>query len=223
MGNNSQQSQLSALVSSLPHPDSVTNTQVDGLLRIVATMAGALAVTKQTGLEVSEPVLPENALLSVEATLIHACNRLDVLLTDSNRWNMKFQNMLEARSAELFAQQKEFFDAQTAAAEEVISPHFRYRPDLKKLPGGLGWLAYLGDPVNAPENSILGIGNSPNAALLAFDEMFKGTLPSNMMQWLAEREAYFLNPPIEKPNEQNKLDPGINRKTRRSPKSRKDS
>lgn len=194
--------------ATLPHPDAVTNNQIDGLLRICAAMTGAMGVTHGTGVDTSEPILPEEARIAAEQTFWAACNQLKKIIEDPLRWNLTFQRVLEARAEALFKQQGEFMQAQIAAAGEVSKPHFKYRPEMKRLPDGK-WITFVGEPNVDIGNCIFGIGRTPAESVDAFDDNFHGTLTPYMQQWLNEREAEASQQqPKTSHEEQNNLDAG---------------
>lgn len=199
--------------ATLPHPDRVTNNQIDGLLRIVSAMTGALGVTHSVGLDRSEPVLPEESRAAAELTFWAACDQLQRIIKDSKRWNMDFQKSLEARSDSLFKQQEEFLAAQVAASKEVGKPHFKYRPEMKRIGTG-GWICYVGDIEKPDEgNCIIGIGPTPAEAVNAFDEQFYGTVTPYMQQWLAERERLTSQGIDQNEQQKSNVDPGTNNET----------
>ena len=193
----------------LPHPDAVTNNQIDGLLRVINTMTGCLSVSRPTGLEQCEPTVVGEDKAAVQTTLWAACAQLQNIIKDPGRWNMTFQKTLEDRAESLFKRQEDFLNAQIAAAQEVSKPHFKYRPTMKRMDGG-NWICFVGDLTKPQEGEcIIGIGKTPAEAVNAFDENFYGTITPYMQQWLAQREAEV----NQEPNEQNKLDPGTDSET----------
>jgi hypothetical protein len=198
-----------AVAASLPHPDSVTGNQIDNLLRIAGTLMGILIHGRDENIPgASEP--DGNVRTSAEATFINVCNRLDDIVKDPKRFNLEFQTAVDQRAQKIHEFNVGLIKAQNAAAEELQTPHFRFRPTFKRTANGIGWIALLGHDA---DNVIAGIGASPEAALKAFDEVFKGDMPVEMLQFLAEREAAMnagLQPPdfpkTQNTNEQNKMD-----------------
>jgi len=219
------------LAHNLPHPDSVTAAQVDTLLRVAGTLMGVL-VNPMRGMDnVPGESDPDGCVKeSAEATFINVCNRLDEIVTDPTRFSMAFQNKIEARSEEITQASLNVMNAQAAAAAEILSPHFRFRPILQKTGAGDGWIAYLGDIAGDSNNTIFGIGASPAAAIVAFDQVFSGELPVGMLEWLLLREQS-LNagipfpsaPENQKTNEPKtrSVESRRNRKTNKSSRSRR--
>ncbi|HSX11621.1 MAG TPA: hypothetical protein VLF94_07905 [Chlamydiales bacterium] len=213
--------QINELALRLPHPDAVTNAQVVTLLNIVGMLLPLLTKPEETIPGKSNP--DGNVSDSAAATFISVCNRLDEIVADKSRWNLEFQKNLEQKAEVIHQQNLGVLRTQQAAAAEVISPHFRYRPNVARSPDG-GWMAYLGDPTTT--NVILGLGRSPNEAVLNFDSIFKGTVPPYMVEWLAAREQALEEdqtpPPFPNNTNENRLDQKRNRTAKKSPKRRKD-
>jgi hypothetical protein len=200
---------MAAEKPNLPHPDAVTNNQIEGLLRVHAAMTSALAYVRPGGDATLEPALSGESKAAVEVVLWRVCDQLERIVTDPNRWNTTFQKGLELRAESLFKQQQEFLAAQIAASQEVSKPHFKYRPEMKKLQGG-GWICFVGD-IEKPEegNCIIGVGQTPAEAVEAFDEQFHGRITPYMKKWLAEREQES----NQNEQQQSKVDPGTDEQT----------
>lgn len=223
-----------AIAANLPHPDSVTGSQIDNLLRIIGTLSMFLSNPRHEVETIpGKNAPPREVAESAEVTFMLVCSRLDDIVGDASRWNMDFQKQLEARAAAMQQHNVEFLRAQTQASQEIITPHFRYRPNIKKLPNGMGWIVFLGDVDNYPEQSIAGIGGNPAEAVKAFDDVFQGTLPLQMLEWLAKHEQALSEgqtpPPfpitkIQNTNEQSQqsVDSRTNRKARKSKSRRRD-
>src|SRR6267142_539925 len=218
------------LAHNLPHPDSVTAAQVDTLLRVAGTLMGVLTNPMRGSENIPGDSDPDGTVKeSAEATFINVCNRIDAIVTDPARFSMEFQRRIEARSEEITQASLKSMESQAAAAAEIVSPHFRFRPILQKT--GDSWIAFLGDVVGDSNNAIFGVGASPAAAIIAFDQVFSGELPIGMLEWLAQREQS-LNAGIpfpSSPEKQNTNEPKTrsvesrrNRKTRKSTSRRRD-
>jgi len=203
-------------VVSLPTRDSVTQFQANTLLGVMGMCLNALTnpMYRYSSTDEEGPKLPGEARIAVENTLIHTCERLDAVLTDSTRWDFKTQDLLESGVIEIQKAQKQLLDVQAEAIKRLDAPHMRYKPTLFRVTSG-DWGAMLGDPANL-DSALVGIGRSPEEALASFDDLFKGKLPAYMVEWLAIREQTVESgeptPPFpnksKETNEQNKnLDP----------------
>jgi hypothetical protein len=206
----------------LPHPESVTGAQIDNLLRICGLMTNVLCnpYREQESIPGASNA-PGEARDSAEATFINACSRLDDIINDKSRWSLDFQRSLEKKAEDIQVAQLKFVQAQTEAAAELKTPHFRFRPTLQKAQDG-SWVAYLGDPADQTGNTIVGLGRNPAEALRSFDEIFQGTVPQVMIDWLIEHEkaqdAGLPSPPYpnsnqNQNNEQQSMDSRRDRKT----------
>lgn len=172
------------------HRDLSTQNQVHILLSI-GQMMGSLMI--QNNDENTPSTLSDEARLAAEATFIKVCDALDNIVGDKRRWGVDFQLALEKQFSDGNAAQLALMEAERAravaqrmAAQEISSPHFRYKPDLYTLDDGT-WAAYIGDP-NDLESGILGTGGNPAEALQAFDRVFQGELTEQMKKLLAQRE-----------------------------------
>lgn len=166
--------------------DSITNIQVNTLLQITNSLSILLLNPTREASE-GGPELDGGVIAAAEATFIKCCATLDNVLEEKNRWSMDMQNILEFQLGQAYASQTEFYKAQTALTNLAQSPHHRYKPTLAPTTDG-SYIAFIGS-INDLEHSIYGLGESPEAAMRAFDEVFSGKLPDSMVEWLASREA----------------------------------
>jgi len=174
--------------SPLPQRDSITSLQIGTLLNTIATLSNMLAIPEHAADNPhhDKPELDGGARSAMEASLIHTCDRLDTIIRDESRWSFDAQNGLEAAILKNYEQNLAFLKAQTAAAEEITKPHFKYRPAIIRLPDGL-WVAILGDLAHL-DTALVGIGPTPDEAVRSFDQEFKGSVPAGLSAWLDKRE-----------------------------------
>ena len=176
------------------HRDISTQNQVGTLLQIGGHMMDFLATDdKEAAIIPGARPLPGEARLAAETTLIKVCSRLDDILDNNQRWGIDFQLRLEKIFTESNARQRKWVEeditrsiSQRLAADEVRSPHFRYRPILFELKDGT-WAAFLGDQ-NDLAHGIVGNGASPAEALKEFDLVFAGQMSKNMKAIIGKRE-----------------------------------
>ena len=172
----------------LPHRDQVTAFQVQTVLNIVGVLSGVLH-GPPVFIEQNIPQKKEldgGVKNSVETTLIHACSRLDDILTDPARWTFAMQEHLEYKLAALYHEETIWRQAQTRMINEHNSPHYNYNPTIIKLDTN-EYIAIMGDPQDM-DNAVYGVGESPAQALEAFDTVFNGGMPDSMVRWLAKQE-----------------------------------
>jgi len=190
MSNTSQQSPDNRpRKDKLPFPqrDIMTSNQIQNLVQIGSFALHSL--TYNQGVEPHQKTeLDGGCKSSAEAIFIKVCDKLDDILSDTDRWNFNVQETLENKLEKMYDQNLEFLLEQTKAARQVNTPHFCYKPTLLKLPVTGEWIAYIGS-LEDVEHSIVGIGNTPANALESFDSLFKGEpLPEHLLAWLAERD-----------------------------------
>ena len=171
-----------------------TQAQIQNVLQIMGTTASALSTHRPTNIFGQESGdAPREAgpmtegQIALENTLRNACERMDKILTNDSLWNDEFQRKVEKEYEELHRLQMETIERQKAAAAEVTSPHFRYRPELQKLRNGQ-WMAILGDAQQL-EFAIYGIGDSAQQAMEEFDHVFLKGVPRSLELWLEKRRT----------------------------------
>lgn len=158
--------------------DAVTQTQLSALLGTAATLNGILQsmVAVDGGNEMGGRN-DGGVRAAVETSLANALHRIDILLDDSQRWGMEHQNALEEA---IIGAHKSI----QALNEVAVAPHTRFRPQLAQLTDG-SWIAFLGDKDDLA-NALVGAGDSPKAALKAFDMVFNNEIPQHLMQWIKQ-------------------------------------
>jgi hypothetical protein len=180
-----------------------TQAQIFNVLQVMGMTSSALGRSMFAPEEERSGKMTEGQI-ALEATLIAACERMDAILKDPARWDDSFQRKVEKEYEELHALQSSTLEAQRKAAAELTSPHFRYRPDLKRLVDGR-WMAILGHE-DELQFAIYGIGNSAQEALEDFDAVFTKGIPKSLLPYLSEREQALESgeqtPPFPKQNEQ---------------------
>jgi hypothetical protein len=171
-----------------------TSAQINHVLSVMAMTSASLANYKRQGYseETKEhPLKLSEGELALEKTLWAACSRMEKILDDDARWDDTFQRKVEKEYDELHKLQMDAIEQQKRAAAEVVSPHFRYRPDLKRLRNGQ-WMAILGND-DQLEFAIYGIGDSAQQAMEEFDMVFNKGVPASVFQFALKREAALNN------------------------------
>lgn len=180
IGEPKQTSTAPALIS-IASRDHATAQQVSVLLSVAHSMLSSMGQISQ--LENSEKLA--EARIAAETTFTNACERLDKMIAEAGRWDDAFMRRVEKSLQETHDANMATHIAQKKAVEECTTPHFQYRPAVARLKSG-NWIAYLGNLSN-PESCITGVGPNPQAAIEAFDGMFKGIISPYMQAYLAAR------------------------------------
>lgn len=168
-----------------PNRNESTSLQVNTLLQIAGCCHMILAQPPES--DYKRPELDGEVKSSVEATLIKTCAQLDNIVDDNSRWSNDVQNSIEKKLTDVYDGQLKVFETQIAVNTLMQTPHHRFHPMIFPTAEG-EYVAVLGDPQHL-EEAIYGLGATPELALKAFDEVFAGNLPDNMVEWLAQREA----------------------------------
>lgn len=174
-----------------------TQAQIQNLIQVMGLTSSALQTHRpasffsiesgDTPKQSDGPVPMTEGQIALENTLRAACERMEKILNNDSRWDDTFQRKVEDDYDKLHKLQMEMIDGQKAAAAEVTSPHFRYRPDLQRLQNGQ-WMAILGDAAHL-EFAIYGIGDSAQQAMEEFDHVFRTGVPKSLSIWLERRAA----------------------------------
>lgn len=210
----------------LPARELVTQQQVNVLMQIAATsmsMLGSLIHVDPDNRDHVSRVGGE-ARTAAESLFIKTCDQLEKIVGDSSRWDSTFQSEVEKSFREAHELQMETMTSQKEAADEILTPHFRYRPALVKMMDGT-YLAFLGS-VDDLDNSICGLGANPAEAVMNFDAAFCGEIDPAIVTWLKIREQVLetggITPPFPtktKIDEQQQLDPGTDSSLNQMPPS----
>lgn len=178
----------------IPSREQVTNLQVSTLLSSLATLLpfyrrGSRWDSDDDSATVSR--IDGGAQMAMETTIVNICDRLDSIVTDQGRWSMEATNNLERHLAMLYTEHAKTLKLQQQQLYYMARPSSRHNPAMLRLRDG-SWLAILGR-IEDIDNAIVGIGGSPEQALEAFDEMFKGKIPSHLEAWMAVRDEAIQN------------------------------
>lgn len=184
MSNPSQKSQS----NNLPSRAQVTNQQIHVLLQVVGMLSPYILNPHREIENIpGKNEMNGEAAVAAQTTFINTCAKLDSILADDTRWTMDINQTLENQLYAVYITQQELLKEQIIATKEINLPHNKYRPTLYKLRDG-NFAAILGD-LNDLDNAIAATGESPAAALLAWDMLFEGKIPAHLFDWLKQREA----------------------------------
>jgi hypothetical protein len=161
----------------LPSREFVTRAQLDNLLAVIGSAANVWLAATHPEREGANPTGGKHdggIAYAAEETVIKALDRLNALLTDNARWDMKLQDTLEALLARMYSENTEVLKQTSYATALACAPHTRFRPVLVKI--GDEWIAAYGD-TDKPESLICGRGPTPHLAMLSFDAAFLNGTP----------------------------------------------
>ena len=172
----------------IPSQEMVTGAQLANLLSVAGFMMRALEGSSESMFEKgSVSAVDGGAKMAAETAFVKACQRIEEIVEDKWRWKTTERDALVIASLDMVRQNVEFLKTQTAAAASVLRPSYRYQPSLARLADGLGWAVILGNPADA-DNSIIGVGETPEEAYQAFDDIFAGKANEKMKNWALARE-----------------------------------
>ena len=185
-----------------PSRDNANTCQISNLVGVIQMLSSLLFTTEDGDCRIRD----EATRSAIEVSVIDACQRLNVILGDSDRWSLKdFDSVTD-----MYKENTNLIKLQQALTREAGTPHARYKPQIVKIGSG-EWMAFCGDPTNL-DSAIIGLGVCPADAVEAFDQMFKGITPEKLKQFLAQHE----NPnPVDTGRNENPEEPKKQRHPRR--------
>lgn len=136
-----------------------TSTHLTQLLSVLHSLLPYLC--RPTDVE-----LEKNVATSVETTMIHACNALDRILTEPDRWTLGNTPRTQALVEQMLTEQIALAKHSTLAARLSRTPSALFKPTLKKVGGR--WCATYG----TGKDAVRGVGETPEQAMVEFDRIF---------------------------------------------------
>lgn len=189
----------------IPTKEAVTEAQI---LPILATLQTLTPMLMRPHHDVDYPAKADGgALAAVGCAIIKACERLELIFAEAERYSFSdtkkfFETLQKSQEAQL-----EFLKAQKLASEEVRRPSFQHRPTLAVHEGG--YVAYWGD-VTVAGGAIIGMGPTPEEALLDFDRAF-GRTPAEQVFLIGQ----VADAPVTQPEDTAETPEEFNKKRRK--------
>ncbi len=153
----------------IPTRDACSNQQVDTVLKVLAYLQ-AYVLNFHHEDESARPEMDGGTKCAAQVTFMKACNRLDAILDDSERWNLSSHDALynavtknHESAAALHAEQME-------SLKSIKRPCHHFKPQFTTVQGGIV-VAYWGE-LTDPGSLIMGKGATPEEALADFDKAF---------------------------------------------------
>lgn len=185
---------MSKTTAGVPLKEELTNSQIQPVLDIIGALSPyLLQEALEAGGTPKSGALNGEPACAAQATFIRACARLDAIIEDESRWSLKSHNTLIAEMVKTHRAQQKFIATQQESAANLQAPHFLLRPTLA-ISGGR-YVAYWGD-INEAGRAVVGQGDTPNEALVDFDDAFDRT-PEEQIFLVAEKAGIKLDKPAD--------------------------
>lgn len=184
----------------LPSRDQITAIQINTLTHVIQSLSNIRTLADENG-----GVRDGGTVCAVETSIINACAQLDNVLQDSSRWNLSQLNNLESLLSTVYKTHISVMEEQKKQLRLTSAPHRIAAPKLAKLGTGL-WAAIKGDP-NHLDQCIMGVGETPAAAIEDFDNVFNGLVKQ------AEEEKHEDNPTVDGGADRKPENPASNSET----------
>ncbi|MCI0695676.1 hypothetical protein L0337_27195 [candidate division KSB1 bacterium] len=163
----------------LPSREAITQHQIHTLLAVVGTLFPYIAEPHRETNIPNGHKMDGEATASASTTFIKVCDRIDKIVEDESRWDLKITQNLEDQAKEVLQYHKALLGEQIIATKIMVLPHNRFRPAIYTMEDGTV-VAELGDFIAA--------GKSPAEALQAWDMLFVGEIDPKIFEWLKQRE-----------------------------------
>lgn len=155
----------------VPTRESVSERQVDTVLTILTHLQPYLLWTHREVQDGEEHLKIDGGVKnSAEVTFIKACERLEAMLGDNNRWHMGNADELYKSIIANQQSMQKFNEAQTLAVNELRRPSRIFHPSFSSA-GEDGFVAYHVSS-DFPGGILMGKGATPADACLDFDKAF---------------------------------------------------
>ncbi len=153
----------------MPSREQTSNAQFDTVLSVLGALTPYLLLSHREIDDTLPRSLDGGASASAVATFATACNRLDAMLNDPERWKLDQTDAVQGAVQEHFRGAAEVHKAQVQAVADMRRPSVVRKPRLTTIGGE--FIAIWGDP-SLPGGLILGRGMTPEEALEDFDQAF---------------------------------------------------
>lgn len=153
---------------SLPNRQQRLRFKIDTILCIQDTLRTYLLPSGGFGESANNDHLDTEVKTSAEATFIRSCNQLDSLIDSLQETDA--DKATDAAVLKVLETQIESHREQAETSRSLRRPSLTVVPEIAKHPSTGHWVAFYGDPNG--NACIIGIGETPNDAMLDFDREF---------------------------------------------------
>lgn len=172
-------------LSPMPSRESTCTQQISTVLMVMRELQPYL-LTEIVDIGVEHrPDLDGGAGCAAMSTFVKACSRLDEMLDDKTRWNLKENDELYQAITEQMKTAAEVNRNQVEAIKRIQSPAVRLKPALTTVAGE--FIAFHSTS-NLPGGTIIGKGKTPSAALEDFNAAFE-RIVEQQLRFAAASEA----------------------------------
>lgn len=169
----------------LPAREEVSATQIHQLLAIVHALQPYVLVTHRE-VDNTPMDIDGGTVMAAAHTFATVCNRLDSIVSDPARWDLKAQDTLYESMTKHFDAATEVHKSQVETLKGMRRPSTQFKPQFTKVANQL-FVAYWGD-LTDPDSLIMGKGATPDEALVDFDAAFQ-RLIDKQVKFSPEAEA----------------------------------
>jgi hypothetical protein len=189
MANNNQQPKLPTSQLIFPNAEATNANQIQNLLQIGSFALHAMIRPdgNNSAIPGNRPDFPKEAEIAAENTFIKVLDTFDSMLADRDRWSLDTQKKMAERFDEAHSLNLKYLEHQAESMRIMTTPHFRFRPDVKRLKDGR-FLAILGH-VEDLDNAICGVGATLEGAMEDFDNTCAKGVCETIAAYMQKREA----------------------------------
>lgn len=190
-------------INPLPSRDAICTQQISTVLMIMRELQPYLLAGETRDIDTGQHLeLDGGAACAALTTFVKACDRLDHMLNDMSRWNLKEHDGLYSAMTDHFNTASEVNRNQIEAVKRIQSPAVRLKPQLTTI--GNEFIAFLVTS-DLPGGTIIGKGRTPQLALDDFNAAFTRLVEDQLRFAAASEERLKAAPaPIEEKKKRKK-------------------
>jgi hypothetical protein len=158
----------------VPHRDSVSQMQIGAILSVMHALQPYLLYNVTRDVDAGHPELDGGSAAAATSTFVKACERMEKILSDENRWTLSDHDELIRSILKTQAGIQAFNEENVTTVRSLRLPHRKYHPQFAVA--GEFYIAFAGDP-SFPGGQIIGKGRTPQEALDDFDSAFVRVVP----------------------------------------------
>lgn len=162
--------------TSLPPRENLVAVQISTLLNVAHCLMPYILEPQRP--EIGDFTRERKALdggvaASVTTTFMAVCDRITAIVKDPATWSLENHATLEKILGKMYEENIQLIRMHKGLTANLAAPHNSFKPTFGKLPDGR-FFAFYGDP-NTPDECVIGMGDTMEAALQNFNQQFKMT------------------------------------------------
>lgn len=154
----------------MPTREVITEFQMHSLLSVINTLQPYLLLRERDLDGEPSPKVDGGAQMAAVQTFVAVCQKIEDIVRQPKRWDTESHDKLYENIETIQKEQIALFIAQRRVAEKLERRSYNMNPEMRIIEGGQ-YIAFVGD-LNIPGGAIIGMGPTPEKALVDLDEAF---------------------------------------------------